>query len=194
MATAAACGKAAQQGRSPVFIVIESMGAASGARPDQFANVLESDVVTNVQQTVGGQAVLVPTVYEDIGEITMRLSLKDQSTPTGPTRLSEVTFTRYRVVYKRADGRNTPGVDVPYAFDGAVTFTVPLEGSARVTYILVRGQAKLERPLVTLRGLGGALVLSTIAEVTFYGRDQAGNDITASGMISVNFADWGDPA
>jgi hypothetical protein len=30
--------------------------------------------------------------------------------------------------------------------------------------------------------------------VTFYGQDQAGNEIIASGNIGVNFGDWGDPA
>ena len=32
-----------------------------------------------------------------------------------------------------------------------------------------------------------------IAEVTFYGTDQAGNDVTVTGTISVTFADFGDP-
>ena len=27
-------------------------------------------------------------------------------------------MTRYRVEFRRTDGRNTPGVDVPYGFDG----------------------------------------------------------------------------
>jgi hypothetical protein len=36
-------------------------------------------------------------------------------------------------------------------------------------------------------------MLSTIAEVEFYGRDQAGNDIMGVALISVNFGDFGDP-
>ena len=44
-----------------------------------------------------------------------------------------------------------------------------------------------------LRGLGGSVLISTIADVTFYGRDQAGRDSSVTGQISVNFADWGDP-
>ena len=41
---------------------------------------------------------------------------------------------------------------------------------------------------------GGAQnVISTIAEVTFYGRDQAGNEVSVTGSISVNFSDFGDP-
>jgi hypothetical protein len=29
--------------------------------------------------------------------------------------------------------------------------------------------------------------------VTFYGTDQAGNEVQATGSISVNFSDWADP-
>jgi hypothetical protein len=42
-------------------------------------------------------------------------------------------------------------------------------------------------------GQGGAFAISTIADVTFYGTDQTGNDVSVTGSISVNFADWGDP-
>ena len=50
--------------------------------------------------------------------------MRDVTNPNGPTSNNAITVNRYRVTYRRSDGRNTPGVDVPYAFDGAVTFTV----------------------------------------------------------------------
>jgi hypothetical protein len=46
--------------------------------------------------------------------------------------------------------------------------------------------------LSNLRSNGGARFISTIAEVTFYGRDLAGNDIEATGTIQVNFGDFVD--
>ena len=46
---------------------------------------------------------------------------------------------------------------------------------------------------MNLRGLGGSVVISTLADVTFYGHDQAGRETSVTGQISVNFADWGDP-
>ena len=57
----------------------------------------------------------------------------------------------------------------------------------------MRAQAKLEAPLKALRTGGGDILISTIAEITFYGRDQNGNDVSVTGMMSINFADWGDP-
>lgn len=190
------CGDVARTGRSPVIVVIDSLEASSGAVPGQLSQTLESDVQTLVTRNVNGQNTQVPTIFEDAGAVSMRVILKDLGTPgfpAQPSPLQEVTINRYRVVYKRADGRNTPGVDVPYPFDGAVTFTVGFN-QVSAGFILVRIQAKQEAPLQALIGGGGAITISTIAEVTFYGHDQAGNEVSVTGMISVNFADWGDPA
>ena len=190
-----ACGKAVREGRASSYLIVENLMAASGAQPAKFSNTLESDVVTNVKQTVGGQQVLVPTIYEDVGQVTLKIAMKDPGTsdnPTSPSPTNQITINRYRVVYTRADGQNTPGVHVPYAFDGAATGTVSANGGS-LTFILVRAQAKLETPLSELVGGGGSFVISAIADVTFYGRDQAGNDVAVVARISVNFADWGDP-
>jgi hypothetical protein len=84
------------------------------------------------------------------------------------------------VVFTRTDGRNTPGVDVPYPFEGGMTLTA-IPGTVSGSFILVRAQAKIEAPLLALRGLGGQLMISTTAEVTFYGHDQAGNAVSATG-------------
>ena len=135
---------------------------------------------------------LQPTVYEDTGQVKLRMALKDV-TISGPTSANGITVTRYHVDFKRSDGRNTQGVDVPYAFDGAATGTIGADGGL-IAFVLVRAQAKLEAPLKALRGGGGAIVISTIAEITFYGQDQNGNTVSVTGSISVNFADWGDPS
>jgi hypothetical protein len=194
-AVCGSCGKVAREGRSPGFLVIGSLTAASGAKPDQFDFVLESDVVTNVKQTIGSDTVYVPTIFEDFGQVSLRVVLKDPGTPASPaspTALNEITVNRYHVVFKRADGRNTPGTDVPYPFDGAVTATIG--GTATtVSFVLVRAQAKIDPPLKALRNIGSSQLISTLAEVTFYGQDQTGNAVSVTGTISVNFADWGDP-
>jgi hypothetical protein len=168
-------------GSSPSFIVIESLVGASGAEPDDFGSPLMSDVLTG-----GG-------TFNDLGQARMSVALRNPATPTGPTSVNSITLNRYRVTYRRADGRSTPGVDVPHAFDGAITVTIPTNGTITFGFEVVRNQAKWETPLSSMRGLGGALLLSTLAEITFYGRDQAGNDVEASGTLQVNFADFADP-
>lgn len=190
------CGEVARTGRSPAFLIIDAIEAASGASPDAFASVLYSDVETIVESQIGGQTVRVPTTFSDTGRAVLRVALKNPGTPIaplGPSALNEVTLTRYRVTFLRADGRNTPGVHVPHAFDGAATITVPATGSAAIAFDLVRIQAKKEPPLSSLQGGGGANIISAIAEIQFFGRDQAGNEVTVSGMVSVNFGDFADP-
>ena len=178
----ASCGDVARSGKAPAFLVIDLLAAASGAKPGEFGNVLQSDVVTNA------------TVFEDIGQATLRVLLKDQGNPgatAGPSNLNWLKVNRYRVAYKRADGLNRPGVDVPYAFDGAITVTVTNQ-PVTVSFALVRAQAKLEPPLSALTS-GGAIAISTIADITFYGEDLAGNEFQGTGSMSINFANWADP-
>ena len=190
------CGQVARTGRSPAYLIVDSMQAASGADPEQFSTILHSDVQTIVEQTVGNQTVQVPTFFNDIGQVTFRLGLKNPgpaAEPLTPSGLNAVTINRYHVSYRRTDGRNTQGVDVPYAFDGSFTITVSGENRATAGFDLVRHQAKLEPPLSRLTGLGSALFISTIAEITFYGHDQAGNEVMGTATISINFGDFADP-
>ncbi len=185
------CGDKVLQGRGASYLIVSQLQAASGAKPATFSTVLESDVVTNVK--VGSSTVATPTIFEDLGQVTLRMAMKDPVTVFTPTDTNTITIERYHVDYDRSDGRKEQGVDVPYSFDGAVTANVTSGGNS-LTFVLVRAQAKLEAPLMALRGAGGATIISTIAQVTFYGPDQAGNAVSVSGTISINFADWGDPA
>jgi hypothetical protein len=179
----ASCHSKVDEGRSSVYLIMEALEGGSGAKGlsgVEFFSTLESDVETK------------GSIFEDPGRVSLRTAFKDVTVPTGPTSNNAVTINRYRVVYRRTDGRNTQGVDVPYAYEGATTFTVT-EGGASAGFVLVRVQAKLERPLITLTGAGGQLVISTIADVTFFGFDQTGTPVQVTGSISVNFADWADP-
>ncbi len=190
------CAGRLQEGTASSYLIINSLEGASGAKPQEFANVVDSDVLTMVKATVDGQETRVPTIFADNGAVTFSLALKDPGAPgvlNTPTTTNFITVNRYRVEYIRADGRNAQGVDVPYAFDGAMTLTV---GATAVsgTLNLVRIQAKEEAPLRALIGAGGANVISTIARVTFYGYDQNGREVTVTGQIGINFADWGDPS
>ena len=178
-----------------MILVIDSLEGASGAAPELFSAFLLSDVQTLVERTIDGEAVLTPTIFNDVGQATMRTVMKDQGTAAlgvGPTFLNAVTVRRYRITYRRADGRNTPGVDVPYPIDGAVTATITNIPSS-LGFEAVRHQAKLEQPLVTLVSLGGRVFISTIAEVTFYGEDLSGNAVQATGTMTVSFSDYADP-
>lgn len=187
-ATAAAgitgCSSTVREGRSSAYLIVGSLEAASGATDDEFSGELSSDVLTN------------GTVYEDLARVTLRLAMKNigpAGAPASPTANNFITVNRYTVTFRRTDGRNAPGVDVPYPFEGAGTVTVTAT-DATLPFVLVRAQSKVESPLKDLRAGGAGRLISTIADITFYGRDQVGNDVSVTAAISVNFADWGDPA
>ena len=177
----AACGDKVLQGKGSSYLVIDQLAAASGAKAETFSTVLQSDVLTKGD------------VLEDLGKVTLHIAMKDVTVTTGtePTANNVITVNRYHVDFVRSDGRNQPAVDVPYSIDGAVTGTVTTSQTALV-FTLVPKQRKLEAPLRALRNQGGAVAIMTIANVTFYGYDQAGNAVVVTGSISVNFADWAD--
>lgn len=186
-----------RQGRGGSYLIIETLEGASGAKAcDEWGTSLPSDVITYVKTKLpGGEEIQVPTIYEDCGRVRVRLALKNigsTTSPTEPTTNNFITISRYRVVYRRADGRNTPGVDVPYPFDGGMTLTVG-DQPATGGFLLVRSQAKEEAPLIALGRGGGAIGITTIADVTFYGADQVGNEVTATGSLTINFTNYGDP-
>lgn len=182
IASSGACAAAGRDGEASAFLIIDSLQASTGAKPTEFKGALASDVLTVIDGS--------PTILEDLARATFRLAMKDP-TGAGPSPINFVTLRGYRVTFTRADGRNTQGVDVPYAFDGAITATVG-NSVVSVPLVLVRAQAKLEAPLRALVGGGGAISIASFADIVFYGTDQAGRDVTVSARISVTFADWGD--
>ena len=103
-------------------------GIRGGRRRARPASTLTSDVITNV--TTPAPCTADGAVPDDLQRRgpgrSMRIVVKDAgtATPTTPSANNDITIDRYRVEYTRADGRNTPGVDVPYAFDGAITVTI----------------------------------------------------------------------
>ena len=191
--TSVSCGgELLRTGRSPVYLLITSITATQGGEGgEQDSAFLQSDVQVLVERDVNGQTVQVPTVFNDNATVTVRVEAKNPSLPT--SSLNAVTLTRYRVSFRRSDGRSTPGVDVPFGFDGAVSGTADPGSTFEVSFELVRHQAKLEPPLRNLIGFGGLGFLSTVADITIWGRDQNGNEVMATGSIDVHFADFADP-
>jgi hypothetical protein len=155
---------------------------ASGADPGTFGGTLYSDVVTVVDD--------VPTIFSDLATATFELGMKDYA--TAPTTNNAITLNRYHVRYIRADGRNTPGVDVPYGFDGAFSGTVRPGEDFSANFELVRHMAKGEAPLGALAR--NFVIIQTIAEITFYGRDQTGRDVSVTAQLTVQFGNFGDPS
>ncbi len=177
------CSNQVRTGQSPAYLQLNTLQGAKGggANSGTFGASLASDVLTLVPATTG-----TPTIFTDNGQASLSLEMKD--TLNSPTSANFITLTQYHVKYMRSDGHNVQGLDVPYEFDGGLGVTVA--GTTTVSFTLVRAQAKQEAPLAALANNG--TIISTIAEVTFYGNDQNGNAVTVVGRINVDFANWGD--
>jgi hypothetical protein len=173
-------------------VIVVSMQGAEGEATTPTGTDLFSDVCLNPDSIPNFCSVI-----NDNAVVEMQAFRKDQGQLSAFP--NNVVFERYRVTYIRSDGRNVPGVDVPYAFDGVANFTVFVDSaSVARPFIVVRHQAKLEPPLVQLKqvvsdgGGGGALILSVIAQIDFYGHDVAGRAVQVTGYLNISFANFAD--
>lgn len=178
---ASGCGEFVRQGRSPSQLVITSILTIRGTGTTPTTGFGSGPLLSDVP--AAGE-----TTFNDFGQVTLRVIRRDPLDPVAATDVNRVTVTRYRVSYRRSDGRNEPGVDVPRAFDGATTMTVASGAEAAMVFELVRHVAKLEAPLSVLGS--SPVVLTTVADVTFFGHDQAGNEVSATGAVQINFANF----
>jgi hypothetical protein len=175
----ASCGSVVRQGTGTSYLIINELAFARGDEPDTF--------VANAISDVNGPN---ETNFNDLARATFSLGLKDPGAPgapSAPTPNQFITIDRYHVRFFRADGRDKQGVDVPYEFDGAFTVTVGA-GTVEAPFTVVRHDAKREAPLGTL-GVNG-IVLTIMAEITFYGRDQTGHQVVASAKASIDFGNF----
>jgi hypothetical protein len=192
-ATAASgCGEYVRQGRSPAQLVIVSLGTAAIVdRELQGGTGVPGSIVPVSSFLTRPLNSDVDPPARDRGQVVLRQILRDPGAPgapAAPTPLNDITVTEYDVRYRLANGRDTPGVDVPYPIRGGLTLTVLGTGTATAEFDLVRAVAKAEPPLAALKS--NEVTLTVIADVTFYGRDQAGNAVSATGAVQINFADF----
>lgn len=176
-----ACNPIENETQSASMLVIENV---LGTDLDgNNANYLESDVL---YEDKDGNT----SVYNDAATLTITARLLDPLSVTGPSYLNAVTLERYVVSYTRADGRNTEGVDVPYAFEGKLTSTINIDGTKEVSITIVRIAAKLEPPLVNIVNWRDEGVITALAKIEVYGRDQVGEIVKATGYLTIHFANY----
>jgi hypothetical protein len=173
-----ACNPVENKSKSPSLLIVENL---LGKDIDGKAvNYLQSDVVTN------------STVIADVATATLRAETLDPAPLLGTSLYSDILVTRYTVSYSRTDGRNVPGVDVPYPFEGSLSALVKVGTTTTFAFVIVREVAKLEPPLIGLVDGGAEGVLQTTAKIDFYGHDMTNNNVKATGYLAVYFANYVD--
>jgi hypothetical protein len=171
--------------KSPTRLIVESvLGATDGGVTAAF---LESDVQDLDYSTIPP----VPYVTANTAQITLRADLIDPNPVYGPSPYNDITLTGYSVSYALPDGTGTPGVDVPLPIENSLsTIYIPVGKAVTVPFIVVLAAAKNAAPLLALAGTANSLQINAL--IQFTGKDPDGNDVTASGSLTITFADFYD--
>lgn len=179
-----ACNPVEDDSKSPSMIVVESVRGTDATGNE--ADYLQSDVI-KVDATTQATS-----IYADAAVASLRAATLDPKPVAGVSQWSDITLTRYVVSYTRTDGKNSPGVDVPYPFEGAMSILLKTSVSTDVSFVVVREVAKTEPPLVSLRGSNAERVIYCKAQIDFYGQDMTGKKIKATGYLNISFTDFAD--
>jgi hypothetical protein len=109
---------------------------------------------------------------------------------------NNVVVDQIDVEFKRTDGRNVEGVDVPYRFTQPMNFLIAVNAPKDIPFVLIRHVAKLEAPLLALREVPSqSFVLQLVAKVTLNGKDLGGHRVApVTGYLSVWCANFADAA
>ena len=177
-----ACNPVENDSTSPSMIVIEGIRGTDSEGNE--ADFLQSDVIKVDSQTSA------TSITADIALATLRATMLDPKPISGVSQWSDITVTRYVVSYSRADGKSSPGVDVPYPFEGALSFLLKNNVSTEIGIVVVREVAKAEPPLVNLVANRAEGVIQCRAQIDFYGQDMTGKKVKATGYLTVFFANY----
>ena len=143
------------------------------------------------------------TILEDSLTATFSAHLKAPIT-TNPTttrpELQEVVIERYEVTFTRTDG----GTAVPAGFTRAIALRVRLSeagaddlNESTISLVIVPSTQKAQPPISFLISPGiepgtNFTNIQITANITFFGRTLAGDSVSVSGAIGINFANYGD--
>lgn len=175
------CNKIVGESTSGTKLIVSKVTGINWENKE--SSILYSDVIV---ETEGKPA----TVQDDLAKIYLI------ATPYSPdventSLYYDVIIDRYHVKYVRDDGRNVEGVDVPRAFWGSVSARIVADGNEHdITLIVVRANAKIERPLVELRYGGDGKEIECTAEIELYGEDLGGHSVYVKANLPIVFANF----
>jgi len=188
-----ACTRVEDNTRSGSLLLIESVVGHIGSESGVESSPLLSDTCDNANDLP--QDPQLCTVTNDNASITFAnqfLQIGPGGTGTGASFLNDIIVNRYRVDYFRPNGRNTPGVDVPYGIDGTMNVRVNSGVTSDGAIVIVRHEAKKEPPLSELDNGSSEGVITANAEIKCYGQDLAGRTVSATGYLEIHFANYGE--
>ena len=176
------CNPIEDDSRSSSFLLVVKIQGTDFEENE--VDFLQSDVVKTDPESGSS------TVAADTAVATVTAQLLNPTPFLGNSLYNDIVITNYVVTYTRSDGKNQEGIDVPYSFDGALTSQVQIGTQTDFSFIVVRAVSKLEPPLVNLATGRGEGELKITARIDFYGHDTIGKTVTASGNLTIFFANY----
>lgn len=179
----AACNPVENKSESQSLLTVESI---SGSDADgNESSFLQSDVL--YQDPATGAS----SIFADTAKVTLTARTLDPAPALGTSPYADIQVTKYVVSFSRSDGKNTPGVDVPYSFEGNISILVKIGMMTSIGFVIVRETAKQESPLIELGSTGTrAEVLATTARIDFYGHDLGNKNVKATAYLPVYFGNY----
>jgi hypothetical protein len=171
------CNNNFDEADSPVFITVASVEGDS--EPGPFGDVY-NDVV--------------PGFFPHTVKVTLSAHTNNQANPPTGTAYTTVQLSSYRVTFYRTDA----GADVPAGFQQALTATV-VAGTDTVIggLTICRADQNLQPPLYYLTPFSygfepgtGFTAISCNCVIDFWGHTLAGDPVSATGTVAINFGDW----
>lgn len=186
-----------------VLAALVAAGCAATGEIDNTDNsvILVIDSISPVSAPFGDVVTSGGTILDDDVEVTFAAHPKSPAVQgdIGPT-LTDVVVERYEVTFERTDGGN----DVPSGFQRDMNLRVRSTPQGQVVnfttstqLVLVPSTIKAQPPISFLVSPGfepgtGFVNIQVNATVRFFGRTLAGQRVSATGSIGINFADFAD--
>jgi len=159
--------------KSHTLLVISKITGKTAA--GDTADFTQSDVYNEVDLTV----------VADTATAALTAKLIEPKAPTaGPSYQQNIILTGYAV-----DFTLIQGAGVPPRIEGSLSSIIEVDSTVDVSFVIVTEAAKADAggPLFALRAGG---TIQAKATITFFGQDMAGNDVQATGDISIFFANY----
>ena len=159
--------------KSHTLLVISKITGKTAA--GDTADFTQSDVFNEVDLTI----------VADTATASLTAKLLEPLPPTaGPSYQQNIILTGYAV-----DFTLIQGAGVPPRIEGSLSSIIEVDSSTDVSFVIVTEAAKADAggPLFALRAGG---TIQAKATITFFGQDMAGNDVQATGDISIFFANY----
>jgi hypothetical protein len=192
--TYVSCTAVEDNTRSSELLTVSNVIGQPGSTGEDSGTPLLSDVCDN--PNTDSQDPDTCSVFNDNADVTLDndfLQIGKGSGVGPPSFINDILVTQYRIDYVRPNGRNTPGVDVPFGIDGTMDIRVAVNSNSTASVLVVRHQAKREPPLSEITTGEGEGVITANAQMQFFGHDLAGRTVNTTGFLEIHWANYAEP-